>query len=122
VEKVRNFKDLRVWQQAVELATEIYAITEKFPKTEQFGLSSQMRRSSVSIASNIAEGHGRSNPQFERYLDIAIGSLAELNTQCEIASRVAFLSSEAHLQLNTTFENLTRQLHALKNKVRSNNS
>ena len=69
--KVKSYRDLEVWQRAVNFSVQLYQVTEEFPKSEQYGLTNQMRRASVSIASNIAEGHGRSDPEFGRYLFIA---------------------------------------------------
>ncbi len=78
----QDFHDLIVWQRAIELTISIYSLTRSFPKDEMFGLTSQMRRASVSIASNIAEGRGRLNPaEFRQFLGLAQGSLCELRTQ-----------------------------------------
>jgi four helix bundle protein len=81
-----TYKDLLVWQKAKSLAVEVYRATEQFPKNELFGLTNQMRRAAVSVASNIAEGQGRgSKPDFAHFLCMARGSLLELETQLEIA-------------------------------------
>jgi len=83
---VQSFRDLLVWKKSMELATSIYKLTREFPREEVFGLTSQMRRASVSIASNIAEGQGRmSGGEFQQFLGIARGSSFELQTQLEIA-------------------------------------
>jgi four helix bundle protein len=80
--KTKSFKDLIVWQKSYKLVLEIYKITTDFPKFEVFGLSQQMRRASVSIPSNIAEGYGRKhNAEYRQFLSIAYGSLLELETQ-----------------------------------------
>ena len=80
--KTQSFKDLIVWQKSYKLALMIYEISKGFPKIETYGLSSQMRRAAVSIPSNIAEGYGRKHKtEYNRYLEIANGSLAELQTQ-----------------------------------------
>lgn len=82
-----NFKNLNIWKKAIELANEIYILTDNFPKNEEFGLKSQIRRCSVSVASNIAEGSSRSsNKDFNRFLEISLGSLYELQTQIIISS------------------------------------
>lgn len=87
-----SFKDLSVWQESILLAEEVYILTHSFPKKEQFGLADQLRRSAVSIASNIAEGHGRfSKADTMRFLYIARGSLNELETQMIIAHRIGYL-------------------------------
>lgn len=91
--KPQSHKDLTVWQKAMDLVEDIYRITRDFPDEERFGLVQQMRRCAVSIPSNIAEGAGRSSSrEFLRFLSIAIGSLAELETQVEIAKRIGYLS------------------------------
>jgi four helix bundle protein len=81
-----TYRDLLVWQKAKALAVDVYRVTERFPEAELFGLTSQMRRAAVSVASNIAEGQGRgSKPDFAKFLCISRGSLLELETQLEIA-------------------------------------
>ncbi len=83
---VQSFRDLLVWQKSIQLATSVYRLTPEFPGNEIYGLTSQMRRSADSIASNIAEGHDRlSTLEFQRFLGIARGSSFELQTQLEIA-------------------------------------
>jgi len=86
VARTRHYRDLLVWQKAMELAREVYRSTESFPHSEMFGLRTQMRRSAVSVPSNIAEGHGRlTDPQLRNFLGMARGSLYELQTQTELA-------------------------------------
>jgi four helix bundle protein len=88
-----SFRDLRVWQQAIELALSVYRTSEKFPKHEVYGLSQQMRRAAVSVASNIAEGKGhRSDKEFRHFLFHARGSLMELETQILLAGKLQYLS------------------------------
>lgn len=80
--KVREFKDLVIWQRGIEIVKTVYLVTENFPMTRVFGLVSQMRRASISIPSNIAEGHiKQQNKEYGRFLNISIGSCAELETQ-----------------------------------------
>ncbi|EKF73814.1 hypothetical protein A11A3_11413 [Alcanivorax hongdengensis A-11-3] len=87
----RKYQRLNVWQDAMELAEKVYLITRNFPDEERYGLSQQMRRASVSIASNIAEGSGRgTDKDFVRFLHMARGSLQELETQLFLSSRLAF--------------------------------
>ena len=89
--KIHSYKDLIVWQKSIQLALEIYKITEEYPKSELYGLVSQMRRCSVSISSNIAEGRSRvSRKQFAQFLIIAHGSASELETQIEISKKLPF--------------------------------
>ena len=117
MDKIKSFRDLQVWQKAVDLATKIYRMTESFPKTEQYGLTSQMRRAAVSVASNIAEGHRRTNPDFARYLTIALGSLAELETQIEIAKRIDYLADPTYTDSLNDLGVLGRQLTVLHQRV-----
>ncbi|MDR0868553.1 MAG: four helix bundle protein [Planctomycetota bacterium] len=89
---VRDFRDLVVWQRAMDLSVDIYRATKRFPKEERYGLTSQMRRAAVSIPSNIAEGNGRnSGSDYLRFLAIANGSLAELKTQILLSERIGYL-------------------------------
>lgn len=86
-----NFKNLNIWKLAIELANDTYILTDGFPKNEEFGLKSQLRRCSVSVASNIAEGSSRSsNKDFNRFLEISLGSLYELQTQIIISSNRSY--------------------------------
>lgn len=91
-EKIRSHKDLQVWQEAMVLVTEIYRLSENFPESEKFGLTSQIRRSAISIPSNIAEGFARKgNKELIQFLYISIGSLSELETQYEIAKNLIYI-------------------------------
>ena len=92
---ISSFRDLRVWQQGVDLVEQVYRISQTFPKYEIYGLSSQMRRAAVSIPANIAEGHIRKQTKaFLNHLSIALGSLAELQTELEIALRLGYVTSQ----------------------------
>ena len=94
MEKLTSHKDLKVWQESMTLVVAVYKATEDFPKHEIYGLTSQIRRASISIPSNIAEGAGRrGNKEFIRFLYIALGSLSEVETQLEIAFRLNYLES-----------------------------
>lgn len=85
---MKTFRDLFIWQKAMTLVTNTYQTTQKFPKEELFGLTSQIRRSAISLPSNIAEGYGReSNKEFSRFINIAISSLFEFQTQIEIGKK-----------------------------------
>jgi len=93
----KSFKDLQVWKKSIDLAEAIYKATEDFPKREHFGLAVQIRKSVVSIASNIAEGSARDgNKEFQQFLLIARGSSAELQTQMLIAMRVGYLTKDVY--------------------------
>jgi four helix bundle protein len=92
---VSSYRDLKVWQLGMEVAEQVYRLTAEFPKSEIYGLSSQMRRAAVSIPSNIAEGQGRdSTKEFLHFLAIAFGSLCELETQLLLARRFSYLSDK----------------------------
>jgi len=87
-----NFKNLNIWKLAIELASHIYILTDTYPKNEEFGLKSQIRRCSVSVTSNIAEGSSRSSDKdFNRFLEISLGSLYELQTQIIISANRNYL-------------------------------
>ena len=91
--KTQSFKDLIVWQKGYKLTLAVYEITKSFPRTETYGLVSQMRRAAISIPSNIAEGYGRKHKnEYNRYLEIASGSLAELETQYLLAVDLRYSS------------------------------
>ena len=98
--RTRHFRDLHVWQKAMELARQVYLLTEEFPKAETFGLRMQMRRSAVSVASHIAEGHGKlTDVEFRKSLGSARGSLYEFETQNELASGLGFIDQDSGRQL-----------------------
>jgi four helix bundle protein len=110
----RAHRNLRVWQAALELADAVYAITSAFPAEERFGLASQMRRAAVSVPSNIAEGAARSsNAEFLRFLHVARGSLAELDTQLVIARRREYLTEDALHRVTELIEEVGRTLQGL---------
>lgn len=92
---VHSYKDLEIWKRGMSLVENIYEITRNFPKEEQYGLSVQMRRSSISVPSNIAEGFTRKQTkEFKRFLNISLGSLAELETQIILSFRLKYITEE----------------------------
>ena len=94
--RTRHFRDLIVWQKAMELAREVYLRTEEFPKSETFGLRMQMRRSAVSVASHIADGHGRlTDADLRKSLGTARGALYEFETQNDLASDMGFIDRDS---------------------------
>lgn len=104
--RIDSYRDLKVWQRAMDLVQLIYTLTRAFPKTEMYGLGMQMRRSAVSVPSNVAEGHARSSTgDYIRFLSIASASLAELETQILIAQRLEYGTGE----LQTAFD-LSREV------------
>ena len=115
---MEGHRDLLVWQKSMDLVVKIYEITNQFPKSEIYGLSGQMQRAAVSIPSNIAEGQTRSHvKEFLQFLSMAQGSLAEVQTQIELAGRLRYLSAE---QIESTLQradSLSKQLYALRNSL-----
>lgn len=110
----KSYKDLEVWKKAVRLTTFIYQSTATFPDNERFGLTNQMRRASVSVPSNIAEGHARqSTADFMRFISIAMGSVAELETQVQIAYELNFLTEETSLNLLRELDDIGKMLRGL---------
>lgn len=107
--KVKSFQDLAVWQRAMQLANKVYDAALEFPKEEVFGLTSQMRRSAVSVASNIAEGSQRSGKkEFIQFLTIARGSLAELLTQLILAQDRRFIAEEKYNEIYMLIDQVSR--------------
>ena len=114
-----SFRDLRVWQQAMELAVSVYRGTETFPKHEVYGLAQQMRRAAVSVPSNIAEGKGHSTDKdFRRFLFHARGSLMELETQIALAGKLQYISSERVQSLQELATQVGKSLSGLLNALR----
>ena len=110
----RNFKDLLAWQKSMDLVTACYKLTANFPASERYGLTDQLRRAAVSIPANIAEGQGRQyDAEFVRFLYIASGSLAELETHIQIAQRLDFLDQVSGDQLLEQCLEVNRLLHGL---------
>jgi four helix bundle protein len=115
---VKSFRDLDVWRLGLELAELIYKCTGGFPKSEVFGLSNQMRRAPVSIPSNIAEGRARnSSREFLHFLSISRGSLAELETQLELAIRLDYADSDLQAAI-TKGDMLGKKLNRLQTSIR----
>lgn len=114
-----SFKDLRVWQEAMKFAVEVYRVTTQFPRHELYGLSQQLRRAAVSIPSNIAEGKGhRSDREFGNYLLHARGSLLEVQTQVMIAKELQYISNEETLHLLERADAIGRSLNGLINSLK----
>jgi four helix bundle protein len=119
IESIKSFKELIVWQESVVLAEMIYSMTRSFPKEELFGLTSQMRRSAVSIASNIAEGYGRANrKEYLHFLSVSTGSLHELETQLIIANRVSIVQKEVFDEVFLKIQVVNKILFALRRSLR----
>lgn len=111
---MHNYKELTVWEKSVSLATEIYRHTKVFPKVEKYGITSQIRRSVVSISSNIAEGAGRLGiKEFRHFLNIAYGSSFELETQLIISKNLEYLSQQQFNKLMKDLISIQKMLYKL---------
>ena len=117
---MHDYRKLRVWHEAIELAVEIYSLTRTFPSDERFNLTSQLNRAGVSVASNIGEGSGRgSNGEFVQFLGYANGSCIEVLTQATIAERLGFGNDELRKQVVLRAEAIQRQLFSLIQTLRT---
>lgn len=117
---IHTYKDLIVWQRAMEVVVAIYELTEQFPKSELYGLSSQMRRAAVSIPSNIAEGRRRGGQkEFRHFLLIAYSSGAELETQIEIAKRLPFGKNLFYSKVDSLLIEVMKMLNTILGGLRS---
>lgn len=115
-----KYNELVVWQKSMDLVTDVYKSTAEFPADERFGLISQIRRASVSIPSNIAEGHGRkSTGAYINHLSISHGSLMELETQLQIALRLNFIGNESFTTLQSQTAEIGKMLNALMKSLSS---
>ena len=117
---MNSYRDLIVWQKSMNLVTLLYQLTKQFPDDEKFGLTSQIKRSSVSIPSNIAEGYGRSSrKEYVRFLEIARGSLYEFQTQLEIATNLNFIDIVATKEIFELGIEVEKMLNSLIKKLKS---
>jgi four helix bundle protein len=118
--KVKDYKDLKVWQKGIEIVDKIYSITDHFPKDELYGLANQMKRSAISIPSNIAEGFVRNHSkEYIQFLYISLGSCAELDTQIFIAHKRNYLTSDIFKELTEDINHESRMLVNIINAVKS---
>ncbi len=118
MEKIQSFKQLKIWQKGVEISKKVYALTNNFPKEEVYGLTAQMRRASVSIPSNIAEGFKRYHPkEYKQFLHITLGSAAELETQGVIAHELGFIGKEHFADLAEHLDHLGKMVSSLLKKL-----
>ena len=111
----KSYRDLQVWQSSIDLAEQVDRLTSNFPKSEQFGLTSHLRRASVSGSSNIAEGWGRrSRKDYQRFVEIAMGSNDELRTQLVIADRLGFAEKTSLAETTALSDQIGRMLQGLR--------
>ncbi len=116
--EVKDFHDLRVWQGAMNLAEQVYRITGRFPKTEMYGLTTQLRRAAISVPSNIAEGHAReSRKEYLHFLSVAQSPLSELSTQLELPKRLQYISCNEFQEVISNATSLRKQLFALRSAL-----
>ena len=119
---MHQFKELKVWQEAMILAKEIFTVTKKFPSEEKFGLIIQMNRSAVSVPSNIAEGAGReSKKEFNQFLNIALGSCFELETQILLSTKFNYINKIETSLLTEKAHSIQKMLNGLKKSLTLNN-
>jgi four helix bundle protein len=115
---MKSYRELIVWQKAMDLVLLCYETTSSFPSSETFGLTSQIRRSAVSVPSNIAEGYGRHHSKdYMRFLEIASGSLYELQTQLEIAKRLGYMDETMFVQTENIGVEIEKMLASLISKI-----
>lgn len=121
--KARNFREYKVWQDAVAYATKVYKITSRMPYFEKKGLCDQLQRAAVSISSNIAEGAAKpSDTDFARFLDTALGSAYEVETQLLISKNVGYIDDVLYSDMTKSLMEIERQLTAFIRKIRSTKS
>jgi len=117
-EKIKDFKDLKIWQKSMEIVMDIYNITKTFPREETYGITSQMRRSAVSIPSNIAEGFKRHhNKEYKQFLYIALGSSAELETHLILAENLKYVTKKTAESIYENMDHLSRMITTLRKKL-----
>ena len=116
---MRDFRKLDIWKGGVDLSVEIYGLAAQFPKHERYGLFSQVTRAAVSIPSNIAEGCRGSNKELIHYLNIALGSAFELETQLIIATRIGYIESDTFKKVLVKINTLQRRMNSFKTAIKS---
>lgn len=111
---IKSFRDLNIWQKGIDLVKDIYKETQNFPRQEIYGLTNQIRRAAISIPSNIAEGHIRQHrAEFRQFLSVALGSLAELETQIVISRELNYISTEKSLNVIDQMGSLGKMIRGL---------
>ena len=120
--KSRSYRDLLVWRKGVELVKKMYALTHKLPKQETFVLSDQIRRATISVPSNIAEGQARKNVgEFEYFLYVAMGSLAELDTQLLLTKELNYINAQTLKDFESDIHELQKMIFALISSLKTRN-
>jgi four helix bundle protein len=116
---IKSYKDLKVWQLGMGLVEGVYRLTRGFPREEIYGLSAQMRRAAISVPSNVAEGHARSTREYLHHLSIALGSLAELETQLLVAARFGHVDEQCVRSAVSVAEEIGKMLRGLQKSLRA---
>ena len=120
IKKARNFRNYKVWQEAVAYATKVYKVTAEMPWFEKKGLCDQLQRAVVSISSNIAEGAAKpSDTEFAHFLDTALGSAFEVETQLKISNNVGYINDALYQELLTDINDIEKQINGLINSIRN---
>ncbi len=118
--EIKSYRDLKIWQKGIALVKIVYVLTRKFPKSETFGLASQMQRAAVSIPSNIAEGHARQHTgEFSQFLFTALGSAAELDTQLIIACELGYVSKQETDETEVLISEIRKMTYTLVSRLHS---
>ena len=121
--EIKSYRDLRVWQSGMDLVVMVYEVSQKFPQKEVYGLASQIQRATVSVPSNIADGHTREHTkEYLFHLSVAQASLAEVETQIEIAFRLKYCTKEELDKILTHSTSLGKQLYSLRNALQAKSS
>ena len=115
--KRHNYKNLKIWKIGIEIVDDVYSILDEFPKDERYGLISQISRCSVSIPSNIAEGSSRTDKSFSHFIDIALGSSFELETQLIIASNRNYITKEQLIKIELKIQEFQKMTMGFQNKL-----
>jgi four helix bundle protein len=114
----KSYRDLEVWQRSMRLAKRIYQVTQRFPPDERFGLTNQLRRASVSVPLNLAEGHARFGAgEFARFISIAMGSVAEIETQVLLSADLGYLEADFRKELLDELETIGKMLRGLAKSI-----
>jgi four helix bundle protein len=117
-QKIKSYKELLIWQKGIVLVKEVYKLTKKFPRTEKFGLINQIQRAAISIPSNIAEGQARQHSkEFRQFLFTALGSLAELDTQLNIALELNYINQDELTSIDEKVTEVRRMIRGLLSKL-----
>ncbi len=117
--EVKSYKDLLIWQKGIDLVVEVYKAVKAFPREELYALSDQIKRSSVSVPSNIAEGQARQHTtEFRQFLHVSLGSLAELDTQTIIANKLGYMSEKRLSSISNEITQLRKMMFSLISKLK----